>query len=293
MCCSPFGWCGNSSAHCAASTTKSTSATTSSGGVVTPSTTSNTNSGTITTSTITAATNTPSEFIVRQCVQPGMVALTYDDGPVPATNTLLNILSTLNVKATFFINGMNWQDTSAEPMRSIVKRMYTDGHQVAHHTWAHANLDTMDQAGVNSEMKRLDDLIKLIIGVRPLYMRPPYGAYSSATVDILKAAGYKYLVLWNAQSDDYDHSTDVALNMQSLSTGWAGSVNKYVGQSRGINSTASDPKRDSYIILNHDTYSATVDPWTATMVNYVRSLNFRFVTMTECMGDTASGAYRS
>lgn len=40
---------------------------------------------------------------IRSCTVPGVVALTYDDGPSAFTTELLNLLDRYNAKATFFM----------------------------------------------------------------------------------------------------------------------------------------------------------------------------------------------
>lgn len=72
--------------------------------------------------------------IIKTCTQPGVVALTFDDGPSTFTGRLLDVLKNNgNVKATFFINGKNAGDLNDQPMKDAVKRMIADGHQVGSH----------------------------------------------------------------------------------------------------------------------------------------------------------------
>jgi len=43
---------------------------------------------------------------IDHCIQPGHIALTFNDGPsIEFTNKILDILDENNVKATFFISG--------------------------------------------------------------------------------------------------------------------------------------------------------------------------------------------
>ena len=41
---------------------------------------------------------------VRHCAEPGVVALTFDDGPSAYTSDLLDLLDQYGAKATFFIS---------------------------------------------------------------------------------------------------------------------------------------------------------------------------------------------
>ena len=50
----------------------------------------------------------PRGVIIEHCTVPGVVALTFDDGPFIYTNHILDLLDEYCAKATFFINGENW-----------------------------------------------------------------------------------------------------------------------------------------------------------------------------------------
>nr|WP_249225646.1 polysaccharide deacetylase family protein [Tardiphaga alba] len=64
------------------------------------------------------------------------VVLTFDDGPnPPTTSKILAALAKECVRATFFMIG---QSAAAHPQ--LVKRMAAEGHTIAHHTFAHADL---------------------------------------------------------------------------------------------------------------------------------------------------------
>ena len=63
-----------------------------------------------------------------------MVFLTFDDGPFnDQTNDILNILKENNIKATFFLQGRNINDTTGETLKRIV----TEGSIVASHSYSH------------------------------------------------------------------------------------------------------------------------------------------------------------
>ena len=58
--------------------------------------------------------------------------LTFDDGPSTNTKNILDILAQRNIKATFFVLGMQ-----VEKMPETVKRIYEEGHYVANHGYSH------------------------------------------------------------------------------------------------------------------------------------------------------------
>jgi peptidoglycan/xylan/chitin deacetylase (PgdA/CDA1 family) len=70
--------------------------------------------------------------IITSCTVPGTFALTFDDGPYAYTSQLLDILAANGVKATFFLNGQNYDNIAN--YASVVQRMVTDSHQIGSHT---------------------------------------------------------------------------------------------------------------------------------------------------------------
>lgn len=112
---------------------------------------------------------------VYDCSVKGDIALTFDDGPYYYTSTLLDKLDSVGFKATFFLNGDNYgrgyiNDPSTQ-WPALIKRMYNSGHQVASHTWDHANLNTLSAAQQKDEMYWNEIAINDILGVFPTYMR--------------------------------------------------------------------------------------------------------------------------
>jgi peptidoglycan/xylan/chitin deacetylase (PgdA/CDA1 family) len=70
--------------------------------------------------------------VIDKCTVAGKVALTFDDGPSIYTEQLLDILKAGGQKATFFVNGQNYDNIYN--YASTIQRMVTEGHQVASHT---------------------------------------------------------------------------------------------------------------------------------------------------------------
>ena len=73
--------------------------------------------------------------IITQCTVANTFALTFDDGPYIYTDKILDILRSNNVKATFFVNGVNWGDINDETNKARVRRQIAEGHQVGSHTY--------------------------------------------------------------------------------------------------------------------------------------------------------------
>lgn len=106
------------------------------------------------------------------------------------------MLKQYNAKSTFFMNGMNFGDATQAPYPDVMRRMYSEGHQLASHTWSHADLNTLDSAGRRSQMAQLEALLKTNFGFIPTYMRPPYGNCNSDCLADMAALGY-HVILWN------------------------------------------------------------------------------------------------
>jgi peptidoglycan/xylan/chitin deacetylase (PgdA/CDA1 family) len=133
---------------------------------------------------------------IYDCVEPGTVAITYDDGPYIYTNDVLDQFAAYGFKATFFITGINIGkgaiDDESQPWPAVIRRMIAEGHQVASHTWSHQNLDQITSEQRYDQMVKNEMAISNIIGKFPTYMRPPYSACSagSGCPDDMRDLGY-------------------------------------------------------------------------------------------------------
>ena len=100
-----------------------------------------------------------------------IIALTFDDGPnEPYTSRILDVLLDRDVKATFFVVGVN-----ATRFPRTLLRIVEEGHAVGNHTWSHARFSTMTPAWVQAEIQQGADVIETLSGVRPRLFRPPGG----------------------------------------------------------------------------------------------------------------------
>ncbi len=79
----------------------------------------------------------PTSYVIqRSGDRPGLLALTFDDGPDPKwTPQILDILKREQVPATFFIIGKNGQSYP-----DLVRRIVSEGHEIGNHTFTHPNL---------------------------------------------------------------------------------------------------------------------------------------------------------
>ena len=136
------------------------------------------------------------------------VYLTFDDGPSENTNKILDILKQNDVKATFFVVGKTDKNSVA-----VYKRIVNEGHTLGMHSYSH------DYGEIYSslenyvlDLKRLEDYLFQVTGVRPKYVRFPGGSSNKVSkVDMkeltayLNDNGYVYYD-WNLSSKDADYS---------------------------------------------------------------------------------------
>ena len=98
------------------------------------------------------------------------IALTFDDGPSPATAALLDLLDAHAAKATFFQCGMH-----VRRLPEIAESIVAAGHEIGNHTESHAALWLRSAEFIDREIGQAQDAIEQATGVAPVLFRAPYG----------------------------------------------------------------------------------------------------------------------
>jgi peptidoglycan/xylan/chitin deacetylase (PgdA/CDA1 family) len=100
------------------------------------------------------------------------VALTFDDGPDPAsTPAVLEALERAGAHATFFLIGQK-----AERHPELVGEIVRRGHAVGVHSYAHDRLFALrSDVYVRRDLERCLRVLERLTGERPLLFRPPIG----------------------------------------------------------------------------------------------------------------------
>lgn len=222
----------------------------------------------------------PTGLIINHCTTPGIVALTFDDGPYIYTTQLLDKLASFSppIHATFFVNGANWVsaiDDESTPYPGILRRMLSEGHQIASHTWSHLDLTTASTAQRVEQVTKLEDVLLRVVRVKPKYIRPPYATCENGCLEDLEGMGY-HVVNFDLDTKDYENDSESGIQV---------SVNKFNSE------LGSNPATDSAIVLSHDVHRWTVERLVDEMVGTVRARGFRTGTVGECLGDPESGWY--
>jgi peptidoglycan-N-acetylglucosamine deacetylase len=130
-------------------------------------------------------------------ISAGLPHLTFDDGPGPDTDELLDVLGRYDVRATFFLIGAQIAERVA-----TVRRAAEEGHAIGNHAWDHPRLPTLGEAQVRDQLARTSEAIAGAIGREPQLFRPPFGD-TDATVERVAAALGMRLVLWDVDTEDW------------------------------------------------------------------------------------------
>lgn len=138
--------------------------------------------------------------VVSQCHH--SFAYTWDDGPYIYHGEVSTQFNNVGGHTTFFLNGDNWSCIYDEANVQAIRATYEAGHQLASHTWSHADLTTLSHAQIDVEIQRLDEAFIKILGVRPRFIRPPYGSINDATATYIQQTHGKTIVLWSDDSGD-------------------------------------------------------------------------------------------
>jgi peptidoglycan/xylan/chitin deacetylase (PgdA/CDA1 family) len=160
----------------------------------------------------------PRWLLLRRRAPDGRVYLTFDDGPHPMrTDRLLEILGKAGARATFFMSG-----TQVEAFPEVARRVVKAGHAVASHSWHHRRYAQWDFPSVWNDMRRAEDILERVCGVRARSFRPPYGHVTVSLVlcAVLRA---RRLVLWSLDSED-DRSRSSATVLRNCRAASAGDV---------------------------------------------------------------------
>jgi peptidoglycan-N-acetylglucosamine deacetylase len=100
-----------------------------------------------------------------------VVALTFDDGPMPLyTDSVLALLEREGVRATFFLTGQALADHPAEG-----RKIAAAGHEVGNHSWSHRWMMGMPLGTIRREIHDTDAAIRRTGYAGPIHFRSPYG----------------------------------------------------------------------------------------------------------------------
>lgn len=182
------------------------------------------------------------------------IALTFDDGPSSRTTPqVLDILKQYNIKATFFVLGIQVKENPA-----ILRRIVAEGHEIGNHSFNHPQLTKLTDEAVREQLVSTQHEIRKVVGFVPTMLRPPYGAYKPKMIPLFEELGF-HVVLWSVDTNDWRYKGDA------------------------IERTASRETRNGSIILFHDIKKETVRVLPQ-IVEELLGRGFKPVTVSELTG---------
>jgi peptidoglycan-N-acetylglucosamine deacetylase len=209
--------------------------------------------------------------IQRTGYRPGMVALTFDDGPDPKwTPRILDILKAEHVPATFFMVGENGLTE-----RSLLQREVAEGHEVGSHTYTHPNLATATAREAALELNANQRLFQAFTGRSLRLFRAPYfGDAEPTTADEIVPAeeaqrlGYVSVGL-HVDPDDWKRPGADEIVRRTIEQVEAGS-----------------PERSGQVVLLHDAGGDRAQTVAAlpVIIRELRARGYRFVPVSTLAG---------
>lgn len=126
------------------------------------------------------------------------VALTFDDGPAPATTPqVLSLLKKYHAHATFFVLG-----SEVKQFPRLTKSIVQQGSVVANHGWQHLNLHKVGAATMWHDAFKTQEYLKSIKIPQVNLYRPPYGMMSQRLNATFQSHHYQ-IVLWSVDTRDW------------------------------------------------------------------------------------------
>lgn len=195
------------------------------------------------------------------CSHVKCVALTFDDGPSPYTDRLLQILKDNDAKATFFMIG---NKVAANPAGA--KRVADAGMEVGNHTWEHPNMTTIPAQDIGAQLAKANDAITAATGKTPKLFRTAGGLINDNVLAAAKQQGLAD-INWDVIPFDWMNDSNTAASRYMLMT----------------------QIKPGSVVLFHDTYSSTVD-LVYQFIPVLKANGYHLVTVTQLIGPRAPGS---
>jgi peptidoglycan/xylan/chitin deacetylase (PgdA/CDA1 family) len=196
------------------------------------------------------------DLVTRVETTDSVVALTFDDGPIPAyTDSVLSTLAGLGVPATFFMVG-----DAIQRNPDIARRVVAAGHELGNHSFSHRQLILKMPGTIRREIADTDDLIRAAGHRGEIFVRPPYGK-RLLVLPLYLSRTNRPVVLWDLEPDTYHPDAD------------------------GMVEYAGERVRPGSILLLHVEVSSRRENRSALprIVADLRSRGYDFVTLSELM----------
>jgi peptidoglycan/xylan/chitin deacetylase (PgdA/CDA1 family) len=188
------------------------------------------------------------------------IALTFDDGPGPATPALLELFARYDIPATFFQIGANVR-RRPDLARAVVQA----GHEIGNHSQTHPNFALQRPSFIAAEFAQAQETISSATSRAPALLRAPFGVRWFGFRSMQKRLGLQG-VMWSLIGLDW----------------------KFPAQS--VSRRILRRARPGDIICLHDGRGTLKDPDTRSTVEAVRSIlpvllaeGYHFETVTQLL----------
>ncbi|HWG73908.1 MAG TPA: polysaccharide deacetylase family protein [Acidimicrobiales bacterium] len=147
--------------------------------------------------------------------KPDHVALTFDDGPDPAsTPAFLETLDALGWRATFFLLG-----EAVQRSPGLAAEIAARGHEIGVHGYSHTSHIRRPWTWTSRDVARARDVIQATTGTEPEWFRPPYGALSGSSLVAARRAALR-TVLWTTWGRDWRSDATAASVAATVTATW-------------------------------------------------------------------------
>ncbi|MBD3859345.1 polysaccharide deacetylase family protein [Bacillus sp. 28A-2] len=177
------------------------------------------------------------------------IALTFDDGPNPATTTkILDALKEHKGHATFFVLG-----SRVQYYPGMLADILKGGNEIGNHSYNHPLLTRLPLKQAVKQVKDTQQLIQKASGYTPTHFRPPYGGTNQ---DINQAVDMK-VSLWDVDPEDWK-----------------------IRNSQQITSHVLSHAADGKTVLMHDIYDSSAQA-AVKIIHELTKQGYQLVTVSE------------
>lgn len=125
------------------------------------------------------------------------IAITFDDGPHPITEKILDLLLQYDVKVTFFCIGQQ-----IEQYPEIFKRIISEGHIIGNHSYSHTNkMGFLSSKEIVNEIVKTNEIAESFLHKKIKLYRPPFGITNPHIAKAVRQTGM-HNIGWSIRSLD-------------------------------------------------------------------------------------------
>lgn len=147
------------------------------------------------------------------------IALSFDAAyGADKTDKIMEILSSYDAKATFFLVGF-WVDKYGDE----TKRIAENGFEIGTHSNTHAHMSKMSAEDISSDLSLSISKIENTAGVKPTVFRAPYGEYNDTLISEAEKLNL-YTVQWDVDSLDWKGISAEEITSRVISRAKEGSI---------------------------------------------------------------------